>query len=511
MLREIVHKRDVSVTAPPQWLLESLGIGDAASGVNVSVEGSLKVTAVLAGFTILTEDTSSLPLILYRRLERGKERAYDHSYFTLLHDAPNPEMTSMVYRELQVGHMLGWGNFYAQMIWDETGTVTELWPLNPSRMEIFRENGERRYLYFNDKGQRAAFRQQDILHIPAFGFDGIKGFSRIALAKNAVGLALAAEKYGSRFFANDARPTVVIKSPKAMKVDAQKNLRDSWNEIYRSAENAGKVAILEEGLDLTTIGIEPDAAQFLETRQFQVAEIARMFRIPPHMLGDVTSSTSWGTGIEQQELGYLSHTLRPWLVRIEQQLNKDLLLPGERAKYFFEHLVDALLRTDIKSRMDAYSVAILNGIISPNEAREAENRNPYEGGDTYRFPLNTGEAGKGQPKQPRSLTPILLDIAERVARYETNEARDAVVRWQEKGKDEKYRAWEEEFYTAELPAFIRRSFRPCIEAGMVDPDILTDVAAETATARRSADRTINPSLDPEAFISRLLANVTTEE
>src|SRR5512136_1907297 len=334
MLREIIQKRSVSLTSPPQWLLDSLGLGGAESGVSVSVEGSLKVTAVLSGFTILTEDTSSLPLILYRRLERGKERAVDHPYYSLMHDAPNPEMTSMVYRELQVGHMLGWGNFYAQMLWNDSGTVTELWPLNPSRMEIFRQNGERRYLYTTDTGQRVAFRQQDILHIPAFGFDGIQGYSRISLAKNAVGLAIAAEKYGSRFFANDARPTVVLKSPKATKPEAQKNLRESWNEIYRSSANAGKVAVLEEGLDLATIGIEPDAAQFLETRQFQVSEIARMFRIPPHMLGDVTNSTSWGTGIEQQELGYLSHTLRPWLVRIESQYNKDLLLQAERKKYF---------------------------------------------------------------------------------------------------------------------------------------------------------------------------------
>ena len=506
MLRQIIHQRDVSITSPPQWLLESLGIGESASGINVSVEGSLKVTAVLAGFTILTEDTSSLPMILYRRLERGKERATDHPCYTLMHNAPNPEMTSMVYRELQVGHMLGWGNFFAQMLWDERGVVTELWPLNPSRMEIFRADGERRYLYQNDAGKRIAFRQQDLLHIPAFGFDGIRGYSRISLAKNAVGLAIAAEKYGSRFFANDARPTVVLTSPKPMKPEARKNLRESWNDTYRGAENTGKVAVLEEGLDIKTIGIEPDAAQFLETRQFQVSEIARMFRIPPHMLGDVTNSTSWGTGIEQQELGYLAHTLRPWLVRIEQQLNKDLLLPAERSKYYFEHLVDALLRTDIQSRMTAYATAIGNGILSPNEAREAENRNPYKGGDTYRFPLNMGEAGQGQPGkvQPRSATPILLDIAERVARYETNEQRDAIARWQEKGKADKFTAWEEEFYTAELPSFIRRSFRPCVEAGMLDLDILTTVAARTAADRR-ANRTVIPALDPEAFICRLLA------
>jgi HK97 family phage portal protein len=521
MIREIIQKRDVSLTAPPQWLLESLGLGDAAAGVHVTVEGSLKVTAVLAGFTILTEDTSSLPLILYQRLERGKERAIDHPYYTLMHDAPNPEMTSMVYRELQVGHMLGWGNFYAQMLWDETGTVTELWPLNPSRIEIFRQGGERRYLYTNDNNQRIAFRQQDNLHIPAFGFDGIRGYSRISLAKNAVGLAIAAEKYGSRFFANDARPTVAITSPKSMSEQAQKNLRDSWNEIYRSAENAGKVAVLEGGLDIKTLGIEPNAAQFLETRQFQVAEIARMFRIPPHMLGDITNSTSWGTGIEQQEIGYLTHTLRPWLVRTEQQLNKDLLLPAERTKYFFEHLVDAMLRTDITARMNAYSVAILNGIMSPNEAREAENKNPYDGGDTYRFPLNTGAAGSQPGTNPskKSIMPVLLDTAERMARYESNELRDASARWLEKGKGDKFSTWLEEFYGGELPAFIRRSFRPYVEAGMLETDLLQETAVRTAVRRWKSVAAVKTTealgtvegIDPDVFITDLLGTSIVPE
>jgi HK97 family phage portal protein len=513
MLRQIIETRDVSVTAPPKWLLESLGAGTSDAGVSVTVEGSLRVTAVMAGFAILSEDTSSLPLILYRRLERGKERGTAHPYYSLMHDAPNPEMTSMVYRELQVAHMLGWGNFFAQMLWDDRGVVQELWPLNPSRMEIFRQNGERRYLYTNDQNQKVAFRQEDILHIPAFGFDGIRGYSRISLAKNAVGLAIAAEKYGSRFFANDARPTVIIKSPKPMKPAAQKNLIDSWNETYSGVGNSSKTAILEEGLDLTTIGIEPDAAQFLETRQFQIAEIARMFRIPPHMLGDVTNSTSWGTGIEQQELGYLSHTLRPWLVRIEQQLNKDLLLPAERKTYYFEHLVDALLRTDIQSRMNAYATAIGNGILSPNEAREAENRNPYTGGDTYRFPLNMGEAGK---IQPRNVTPILLDTAERVARYENNELRDASARWLEKGKAEKFTAWTEEFYSGELPAFIRKAFRPYVEAGMVEVDILTAVAARTAAARgedvnSDMAAAIATGINPDIFINNLLGTSVVPE
>lgn len=502
-LREIIQKRDVSLTSPPKWLTEYLGVGTSAAGVSVTVPGSLKVTAVLAGFTILCEDTASLPLIMYRRLTRGKERATNHPYYSLLHDTPNAAMTSMSFRELWTAHMLGWGNFYAQMIWDDRGAVREMWPLNPARMEVFIDQGQRRYLYQNDAGNKVAFRQEDIFHIPAFGFDGVKGYSRISLSKNAIGLSIAAEEYGSRYFANDARPGVVIMAPagKKMTDPARKNLIDSWNATYGNGGN-NKTALLEEGLTIETIGVPANDAQFLETRQFQIAEIARIFRIPPHMLGDVTNSTSWGSGIEQQEMGYLSHTLRPWLVRPEQQLSHDLLLSTERPVYFFEHLTEAMLRADVQARYTAYATAINNGFMSPNEAREKENLNPYTGGDTYRFPLNMAEAGK---VTPRNETPILLDIAERIARYETNEARDAAARWLEKGKEDKYRSWEDEFYTTELPAFIRRSYRPCIEAGIVDPDTLAAVATETSAARRSADRTASPALDPEAFIIRLLA------
>ena len=310
---------------PPGWVVRDYG-EDTYAGEDVTVEGALQVTAVLAAFTILMEDTSSLPLITYRRLARGKERAYESPYYRLLHDEPNPEHTSLVYREFVMGHMLGWGNHYSQKIWDRKGILRELWPLRPDHMDVFRENGQRKYLYTEAKGNQRAFRAEEIWHVPAFGFDGLMGYSRITLARNAIGLSMAAEKYGSKFFANDARPGFVLKSPNPLSDTAYKRLSESWDIIHQGSDNAHKKAILEEGLDISTIGINPADAQFLETRKHQVDEIARMMRIPPHMLGSVDRSTSWGSGIEQQELGYLSHTLRPWLKRIEQQAHKDLLL-----------------------------------------------------------------------------------------------------------------------------------------------------------------------------------------
>lgn len=509
MLRGMIEKR-VSLSSPPKWLVDYVNSGSQSlSGENVSVGSALTVTAVLAGFTILMEDTASLPLITYRRLERGKERATDHPYYRLLHDAPNPEHTSMIFREFIVGHLLGWGNFYGQLIWDSRGIVREIWPLRPDRMEVFRQDGERKYLYSPLQGGRIAFRQEDILHIPAFGFDGLVGYSRISLGRNAIGLSMSAEKYGSRVFQNDARPSVALIHPKKFKTtDDIKRLKESWNDIYQGSGNAGKVGVLEEGMDLKEIGFPPEDAQFLETRQFQVSEIARLFRIPPHMLGNVEKSTSWGSGIEQQEQGYLTHTLRPYMVRIEQQLHKDLFLPKEQDTYFVEHLTDAMLRTDTVSRFQAYATAITNGFMNPNEARERENLNPYEGGDTFRVQLNTAPAGEDEdspqraqsvtkegqePGQDRNFIPLIRDAASRVGKKEQHELQDAEKRWVSKGKAEKYSEFLVNFYEKDLPETIESAFKSFVESGF-----LTEEGSKNA-AKTYCEGRFDP-MNPADFI-----------
>lgn len=466
-LTRAFEKRDVSLTSPPDWLIDYLGGGGVTdSGETVSVQSSLGIPAVLAGFSILMEDISSLPLILYQRLARGKERAVENPYYLLMHDQPNPEMTSMVFRELIMGHMLGWGNFYGQMLWDGAGVVRQIWPLNPANMQVGRKNGERIYLYLTQDGRRAAFRQQEILHIPAFGFDGLMGYSRITLSREPIALAAAARKYSARVFKNDARPSVALMHPKELKQDVHKRLTESWNQTYAGAGNAAKMAILEEGMDIKTIGFPPKDAMYIESQKWTLAEIARVFRIPPHMIGDVERSTSWGTGIEQQEIGYLTHTLRPWMVRIEQQLNKDLLLTDDRRAFFFEHLVDAMLRTDLNTRMQAYALAITNGIYTRNEVRERENLLPYNGGDEPLHPLNMTSDTSDQPDQPqRALTPLLLDAARRISKRDANEVRDAAKRWND--KPEKFNTWVEQFYKRDLPEFIISIFQPMIESGLV--------------------------------------------
>ena len=469
------------------------------TGESVTIESSLSVTAVLAGFTILSEDTASLPLILYRRLKRGKERATDSPYYSLMHDAPNPEHTSMVFREFIAGHLLGWGNFYGQLIWDRKGIVREVWPLRPDRMKVFREQSVRKYLYRSANGAERAFRQDEILHIPAFGFDGLTGLSRIGQSRNAIALAIAAEKFGSKFFANDARPGVVLKHPGTLDDDAYKNISESWNKMHQGVNNSHNPAILEEGMDIETIGIPPEDAQFLQTRQFQVAEIARIFRIPPHMIGDVQKSTSWGTGIEQQELGYLSHTLRPWLTRIEQQLNKDLLLSADKREYLFEHLVDVLLRTDTTARFSAYAQAITTGFMTRNEAREKENWNPLDGLDEPLVQLNMSPAGAAPTPRAADYQPFFRDMAERVVRREANELRDAAKR--NKDRSEKRTAWLEQFYKTDLPTFMAQSLKPFIDTNYLSEDRAQQIISVYCSQRGAL---LTDQIDADPTIDHLL-------
>ena len=435
----------------------------------VTPEVALSVTAVMAAFTILAEDISSLPLILYRRDGRIKTRDYDNPYYALLHDAPNPEHTSMIFRELMVAHLLGWGNFYAQLIINGAGDVEEMWPLRPDRMTVKRVKGEKLYDYVSTEGKQRVFFRDEILHIPAFGFDGLIGYSRIALARNAIGLAMSTERYGSKFFANDARPGVVLTHPSTLSDEAYDRIKKSWNENHQGADKAHNADILEEGMDLKTIGLPPEDSQFLETRKFQVTEIARIFRVPPHMIGDVEKSTSWGTGIDSQEQGYVNHNLRPWTRRIEQSLKQQVLLPEERKNRYWEHLFDDLQRGDLVTRYGAYAQAITNGIMSPNEVRERENMNPYPGGDVYLTPLNMTSSPRNtgtepQPARRNVLATLWHDAVQRAVKRETNDVRGAARRFLAKGQPEAFQQWLSQFYEVDHPEFLLRIFEPILQA-----------------------------------------------
>ena len=368
----------------------SFFFGRSTSGKNVNERTAMQTTAVYSCVRILAEAVASLPIHVYRYTDTGKERVYDHPLYYLLHDEPNPEMTSFVFRETLMSHLLIWGNAYAQIIRDGSGRVLSLYPLLPDKMEVERDgHGRLFYTYtrntdenpnFSEYG-RVRLKPEDVLHIPGLGFDGLVGYSPIAMAKNAVGMTLACEEYGASFFENGATPGGVLEHPGVLKDPAK--VRESWHSVYGGSKNAGKVAVLEEGMKYQQIGIPPEEAQFLETRKFQIDEIARLYRIPPHMVGDLDKSSF--SNIEQQSLEFVKYTLDPWVIRWEQSIQRALLLPQEKREYFVKMNVDGLLRGDYESRMKGYSIGIQNGFMCPNDVRRLESMDliPVEEGGEY--------------------------------------------------------------------------------------------------------------------------------
>ena len=367
----------------------SFFFGGSAAGKRVNERSAMQMTAVYSCVRILAEAVAGLPLHLYRYKEDGgKEKALDHPLYLLLHDEPNPEMSSFVFRETLMTHLLLWGNAYAQIIRNGRGEVMALYPLMPDRMAVDRDDkGQLYYEYTTSaddapisKGSIVRLKPSDVLHIPGLGFDGLVGYSPIAMAKNAIGLAIATEEYGSKFFANGAQPSGVLEHPGTIK-DPQR-VRDSWMSQFGGSANSNKIAVLEEGLKYTPISISPEQAQFLETRKFQINEIARIFRVPPHMVGDLEKSSF--SNIEQQSLEFVKYTLEPWLVRWEQSIQRILFSADEKKRYFVRFNVEGLLRGDYASRMNGYAVGRQNGWMSANDIRELENldRIPAEeGGD----------------------------------------------------------------------------------------------------------------------------------
>ena len=369
----------------------SFFLGNSSSGKRVNERTAMQMTAVYSCVRILSEALASLPIHVYKYNEQGgKEKALNHPLYFLLHDEPNPEMTSFVFRETLMTHLLLWGNAYAQIIRNGKGEIVALYPLMPDRMMVDRDEFGKLYYEYTVssedahtlKGTTVRLKPSDVLHVPGLGFDGLVGYSPIAMAKNAIGLAIAAEEYGSKFYANGAAPSGVLEHPGTLKDPGK--VRDSWSETFGGSANSHKIAVLEEGMKYTPISINPNEAQFLETRKFQINEIARIFRVPPHMVGDLEKSSF--SNIEQQSLEFVKYTLDPWVSRWEQSMIRSLFSKEEKTSYFIKFNVDGLLRGDYESRMNGYAIGRQNGWMSANDIRELENldRIPEEkGGDLY--------------------------------------------------------------------------------------------------------------------------------
>lgn len=376
-------------------LAQALSGPQTATGRRVSTEGALQQVTVFACVRLIAESIGMLPLILYRRVEpRGKQRATDHPLYTILHALPNPELTAAELRETMAGHLLLWGNAYCEIEYDNAGRRRALWPLRPDRMTVeVNEANEREYTYQLPAGGTVLLDRYRVWHVRGWGTEAWVGKSPVALARESIGLSIATEEFGSRFFGNDSRPGGILTTAGKLSKEGAERMKARWQKAHGGLTNAHRVAVLEEGLTWQAVGIPPEDAQFLETRKFQEAQICQVYRVPPHMIGITDRSTSWGTGIEQQGIGFVTFTLMPYLVRIAQSVSRDLMTASERRLLFAEFLTAALERGDLKARYEAYNTGRTGGWLSVNDIRELENMNPVDGGDGYLQPLNMTELG----------------------------------------------------------------------------------------------------------------------
>jgi HK97 family phage portal protein len=498
------------------WLI---GGRSTATGIFVNEKTSMECLAVYACVKILSESVGFLPLVEYKRLpNNGRERATNHWLYPILHDQPNPEMTSMEFRETEMGHLGLWGNAYSEIERDKTGKIKALWPLRPDRMEVKRRESTNEIVYLYeisvDKPKKL-FEAYQICHKRGLSGDGLIGYSPIRQLKESIALTMATEEFGARLFSNDSRPGGVLEHPGKLGDDAYKRIKKDWEAMHAGLENAHRVAILEEGLSWKQVGIPPDDAQFLQTRKFQLNEIARLYRIPPHMLADLERATF--SNIEHQGIDFVVYSLSPWLVRIEQRIQIDLLSEPERKVYFVEHLINALLRGDVKSRYEAYAIGRQWGWLSANDVLSLENRNPIDEGDTYLIPFNMmpvgGNGQTASPSEPepeprrvpnfnakriewRSMDerirvrsdfkPLIQEAAQRLVRKEILMIRNLINKSLKKGKVDEFREQIDELYE-NFPKDSERILAPTLltYAGQIQAVSQAELESSKASRRAS--------------------------
>lgn len=396
---------------PDAELLAALGVQTSATGIHVTPESAMRLSAVWACVRLISESIASLPLHVYRRVdERRRIKVTSVPAYRLLHDEPNQLMTSFAMRETMSAQLLLWGRALAPIIRNQAGQPLEILPVHPSRVQI--RKSERIGLVYDVRlpdDRMITVGQADMIHVPGLSFDGIESLSPIRYAAQSIGLGLAAEQFGAAFFGNGSTPSGYLTMAEKLNQEQVTTLRNSWYATYGGVSNSNKTAVLFGGAKFERISIPPSEAQFVEARKFQVSEIARWYRVPPHMIGDLEKATF--SNIEHQALEFVTHTLRPWLVRWEQELNRKLFptsTDGVPSDFYVEFNVDGLLRGDIKSRSDYYIRGRQWGWLSANDIRALENMDPIDNGDVYLSPMNMVKAGDtdpaAEPKQPEGTT-----------------------------------------------------------------------------------------------------------
>lgn len=470
------------------WLLGWTDAGRrTAAGVSVTAGKALSCSAWFAAMRAISEDIAKLPFITYRRLPGGgKERVPEHPMYPLLHDAPNDEMGSMNWRESQTHHAIGWGGGYAEIERGGAGQAIALWPIHASRVAPKRDAKKR--IFYRIKaddiiGEPVDIPARNMLCIHGLGPTGLRGYFLHVLAKEGLGVSLEAEKYAGSFFGNGATPGGVLQHPGVLGDKALEHLRRTWNEMHQGSMNAHKPAILEEDMKWEQIGIEPEKAMMIATRQFQVEDIARWFRMPPHKIQHLLRSTF--SNIEHQSMEYVVDTLMPWTVRWEQEAKRKLF-PKE-PDIFAEHLFAALLRGDSKQRAEFYNKMFQVSALNPDEIRELENMNPLPDGAGKKYyvmsnmtpadqagqpPARPGGQAKKQapPAEPapedenpfgalalRAHVPVFEDAAQRVIAKETRAAARAAKKYD--GDPAGFATWAHGFY-AEHRGYVADALMP---------------------------------------------------
>ena len=384
---------------PADWLIDALVGTATVAGERVNEQIAMGLSAWYAAIRAISEDTAKLDLILYRRRkDRGKDRASGHPLYRLLHDKPNSDQTSIVFRETLLQHALGWGNGYAEIIRiDGRGMATALWLLDPTTVTSKR-NAEDKLFYrvMQPGGGFVDLAANDVLHIHGLGPMGDTGYNLTRIAREAIGTYIALQKFGGAFFGNGSTVGGILQHPGELGDKALRHLREQFSERHSTAGNAYKMLIAEEGITYKQLGIAPEQGQFIQSKFFAIEDVARWFRIPPHKLQHLLRATF--SNIEAQSIEYLTDTILPWLKRIEQEINSKLL-PAD-GTMFVEHLVESILRADIKTQNESYKIAIEGGWMSRNEARIKQNMNPEEGLDDFLVPMNMAVVGEEPPTPP---------------------------------------------------------------------------------------------------------------
>lgn len=544
-LRVSPENPTTTLSNPDAWMRDAFGAAPSGTGIAVTERRAMNQATVFSCVRILAHAMASLPFPTYKRLAGGgKERAMDHPLYQMLQLRPNPEMSAFTFRETAQAHQEIWGNAYAEIERNGRGDPIALWPLLPDRTYPVRKDGVKYYVT-TINGEQKGLPAEDVLHIPGLGFDGLSGYSVIAMMRQSVGLALATDEYGARFFGNGSKPGGILKTPNKLTDEAKKRLKTQWEVVQGGLSNAHRVAVLEDGLEWQAMGVDNNDAQFLETKKFSRSEIAGWFGVPANLVNDNEKSAF--ANVEQQSLNFIIHALRPRCIRIEQAVNWDLLSQRERVAFFAEHALEGLLRGDMAARASFYKEMFGIGVYSANMILEKENESPVEGGDQRFIPMNMipleraseladaqiksassknapapagpggDPAGKVAPDAmgaARAFERVFRKCADDVIRREVSAARRALKKSNGARDGVAFRTWLDEFY-AEQPGVIRKAFEPAVtafleviggESSADAVDCVTRLAtAETERSLSALREALAAADDAEASVEAILA------